>query len=158
MRALKYIVSFILICLLSGCSDNRMTVKIYYADSQLMKLVPVTYTVGCTSEDVAARIIADKLIKGMDNNKYVMRLIPRENGCMRVKLMEGIAYVDFSESSWRALPTDRDREKLAIYQVVNSFASLDGIRGVRLSVEGRLRKKADGHIETRDILLPESDM
>lgn len=155
MRILRFIPCFLAsLVLFCGCGE-QMTVKVYYADAQLVGLVPVSYDVECRDTEAAARFIADKLVEGMDTNPSVMRLIPKENGCMRVKLDGDKAYVDFSRSSWEALPKDRDRERLMVYQIVNSLSSLEGINKVQFSVEGELKTNPAGHIDLRDSILPD---
>ena len=129
--------------------------KVYFVDTQMMRLIPVKTSMPRTSIQKTAQYVLDALIEGHDDNPKIRRLIPNEKGCMTVCVKNEIAYVDIKSSMKDAHPDGRELEILTVYSIVNSLAELDGIKNVRFTIDGALERDFMGYIDMRETFTPD---
>lgn len=146
----------IFICILTAIyavTNNKedIKLKIYVTDAEMMRLIPIdTYTKADTPKKQAKYVIA-RLTEGFDDNPKIRRTIPKISGGMRVKVKDDTAYVNISDKLVENHPQGRDLESLTVYSVVNSLLSIDGIKKVRFTIDGKIQKKFMGYMDMREI-------
>lgn len=156
-------VAFLLILLIgfgvvavSGSIKAQTTeVKLYFVDSQMLRLMPVKMAIPQTTPEKMAQRMLSEIIEGRDENPKIRRLVPKEKKCMTVKVKDKIAYVDIKQSAVDAQPDGRDLELLTVYSIVNSLTGIDGIVNVRFTVNGQVQKDFKGYIDMRETFIPD---
>lgn len=172
-RAAKYILMVLIILLMTACADKtpivnqtpnkpsdvivnpnpdqaEMEVTLYFANKEyiqtgnekLDKVLPEKRTIvfGKTSKEEA---VLRELLKGPADNK-LSNAIPKELVLNGVQVVEGTAYVDFSQQNLRGGSLE---EALTIRQIVKTLTSLEGINKVQFLVNGKKVETLMGHIE-----------
>lgn len=138
-----------------GTNIPQTEVKLYFTDSQVLKLIPIRTSIPALSSEEQAKIVIRELIKGQDDNLKIKRTIPAVRGCMSVSLKGNIAYVDIKKSMIKNHSEGRDIELLTVYSVVNSLTSIKGITNVRFTVDGSEQKDFMGYIDMRETFIPD---
>ena len=142
-------VSFAVAC---ARSDEVITtpVTIYYVDAEINRLLPYDDEIPDADTEHMAAAAVEKLIKGRDDNDKIRRLIPKDKDCISTRTDGNTVYVDLSSKITEDLPFSRDIEKLLIYQIVDTLTSLKGVRFVRFTVDGEVRKDFMGYYDMRE--------
>lgn len=146
MKKIVFIVFVLLFGLIVGekytpdAKTDNMTAKIYYIDQSMQRLIPVEITVKNTSKEVLAENVVEKLIEGNDKNKKIMRIIPKNKSSINVNVIKNTAYVDLKKEFTDNLSDNRNHNILAVYQIVNSLSSIDGIDYVKFTFDGEVEK------------------
>lgn len=130
-------------------------VKIYYVDAQMLRLIPVKTQIPKMSVQKMAQRIVDELVEGRDDNPKIRRVIPNVKHGIKVKVLDGIAYVDIKRELADKHPDGRDLELLTIYSIVNSLTGLDGVMNVRFTIDGERQKDFKGYIDMRETFIPD---
>lgn len=130
-------------------------INIYFVDAETLRLTPVKTTIPHAGTEKTARYVLDALIEGHDDNSKILRLIPRDENCMTVKVKDSIAYVDLKSSILKTHPDGRDFEILTVYSIVNSLTNVDGIINVRFTVDGEKQKDFMGYVDMRETFIPD---
>lgn len=130
-------------------------INIYFVDAETMRLTPVKTTIPHADTERTARYVLDALIEGHDDNPKILRLVPRDESCMTVKVKDKIAYVDLKSSILKTHPDGRDFEILTVYSIVNSLTNVDGIVNVRFTVDGERKKNFMGYVDMRETFIPD---
>lgn len=148
-------------CLFGACttsnpamSDNR-TVDIYYIDSDMLRLVPVDMPIKKMSAQKGAEFVLKKLIEGVDENPKIRRLIPKIKDCLTVKVENETAIINLTQAMIDAPFEGRNLEVLAIYQIVNSITSVEGITTVKFTINGERRENFKGFLDMRETFIPD---
>lgn len=133
-------------------SDEIITVPatIYYVDAELNRLLPYEDELPDADTEHRARAAIEKLIEGRDGNDKIRRLIPKDKDCVTVRTEGNTAYVDLASYIADELPASRDIEKLVIYQITDTLTGLKGIRFVKFTVDGEIRKDFMGYYDMRE--------
>ena len=134
---------------------KKLDAQIYYVDSSMLRLIPMDFDIGYTTETKAAQKVLDKLIDGEDHNRRILRLIPGEKKCMSVKVEKSTAYVNLKESFTENIPENKNQEILMLYSIVNSLTSIDGIDTVKFLFDGKEQKVTIGGIDMREVFIPD---
>lgn len=134
---------------------KKLDAQIYYVDSSMLRLVPIDFDIGCTTQTKAAQKVLDKLIDGEDYNRRILRLIPDEKKCMTVRVEKNTAYVNLKESFTQNIPENKNQEILMLYSIVNSLTSIDGIDTVKFLFDGKEEKVTIGGIDMREVFIPD---
>lgn len=152
----RLIFAFIMLCgvgaFVLACSDHAdrpMTgVKLYFADSELSRLLPYDDEIPSGDTAAMAQAAADKLTGGRDDNTKIRRLLPKNRIAVYVK--NDTAYVDMDPKLPEQLPQSRDIERLVIYQIVDTLTGIKGISYVKFTVGGTVRKDFMGYFDMRE--------
>ena len=153
----KYIgilVLFILIMLAAvgfGREREYDSVRIYFADAQIMKLIGVWTQVEKGDTETVANEVIETIIEGHDENEKIRRVVPKVKNGMSVKVNDGVAYVDIKGEMQQKQEKSRDIEALAIYSIVNSLTGIDGIEAVNFTIDGMQKKDYAGFFDMRRI-------
>ena len=129
--------------------------EVYFVDSEMFRLVSVDFPCNKENRQKQAEAVISELILGRDKNKKIKRMIPFEKDCLLVKVKDDTAYVDIKEDCIDKFPDGRVSEVLAVYQIVNSLTSIDGIVKVRFTIGGETKKEFKGFIDMRETFIPD---
>lgn len=154
----KFVFAFILLCGVAGavlaCSRAgnvpQTAIKLYFADAELFRLLPYDAEIPESDAENMARAALDKLIQGRDDNNKIRRLLPEDKRCLSVYVKDSVAYVDLSSRIAHGLPSSRDTERLVIYQITDTLTGIKGIRFVKFTVDGAVRKDFMGYFDMRE--------
>ncbi len=152
----RFIFAFIMLCgvaasvlACSGHADRPVTrVKLYFADSELSRLLPYDDEIPEGNPESMAQAAMDKLTYGRDDNNKIRRLLPQKR--INVHIENGTAYVDLAPQIADKLPKSRDIERLVIYQIVDTLTGIKGISYVKFTVGGVVRKDFMGYFDMRE--------
>lgn len=157
MKSLKYILfSAILLCALvtsvyaATIKPETQTVKIYFADREMMRLLPVKTQIPKGNAEQTAKRICDEIVKGRDDNPKIRRLFPNIKRGLTVKVKDRCAYVDIDKTAREQIDKSRDIEVLTVYQIVNSLTEIDGIDTVRFTIGGKVERRFMGYLDMRE--------
>lgn len=134
---------------------QTIEMKIYFADSEMLRLIPLKENIPVTNAERMAKRVLERLIEGHDENPKIRRFIPNVKGCMSVKVKGHTACVDIKKEMIEGHPEGRDAELLTVYAIVNSLTGIDGIDTVRFTIEGEEKKDFMGHIDMRETFIPD---
>lgn len=148
-------VGFSFAVLSRGTSVETEEIKLYLVDAQMLRLVPVKMSIPKMPPQKQAKRVLEELIEGRDDNPKIRRLIPKDKGCMTVKVKNKIAYVDINSDMTETVPDGRDLEELMIYSIVNTLTGLNGIVNVRFTIDGETQREFKGYIDMRETFIPD---
>ena len=146
MKKIVFVLFVLLFGLIVGgnytpdAKTEKMTAKIYYIDRSMQRLIPVEFTKKSTSKQEFAKSVVKKLVEGNDKNKKIMRIIPKNKSSIKVNVIKNTAYVDLKKEFTDNLSDNRNHNVLAVYQIVNSLSSIDGIDYVKFTFDGEVEK------------------
>lgn len=139
-----------------GTSATDLTgVRLYFTDSQILKLLPMRVQIPKLDAEEQAKYVLKLLIDGDDDNLKIKRTIPDIKGCMSVYVKNEIAYVDIKQSVIENHAEGRDIELLTVYSIVNSLTSIEGIHNVRFTICGKKQKAFMGYLDMRETFIPD---
>ncbi len=137
-----------------ACARSDEVIKtpatIYYVDAEMNRLLPYDDEIPDADAEHMAAAVTEKLIEGRDDNDKIRRLIPKEEDCISTRVDGNTVYVDIKSYIAEGLPYSRDIEKLFIYQIVDTLTSIKGIRFVRFTVDGEVRRDFMGYYDMRE--------
>ncbi len=134
-------------CRTQATSLKQDTVLVYFADKEMLKLVPEEMEVSGNNNDKIAKKIIRELEKGRDGNDKIIRVIPKVKNGIKVKTQNDTAIVNFSNKFVQAHSGGSINEILTIYSIVNSLVSIDGITKVKFTINGKPSTEFKGHID-----------
>ena len=132
-----------------------ISAQIYYVDHSMLRLIPINLSFEKTTTKKAANKIVEKLIEGNDKNSKILRVIPHEEGCMSVKLDGNTAIVDLKNSFIKNKPENKIHGLLAVYSIVNSLTSIEGIDTVQFYINGKEDKGFIRDLDMRETFIPD---
>lgn len=142
-------------CCAMACSRSgdmpKTTVKIYYVDAELNRLLPYDEEIVDSDTQHMAEAIISAIIRGRDYNDKIRRIIPNRKDCVTVEIRDNTAYVDLDSSIKKTISDSRDIERLLIYQLVDSLTELKGVRFVKFTVDGEIHKNFMGYYDMRNV-------
>lgn len=159
----KVIICILTLALSAFLCGNIMTkrdtknidAKIYYVDHSMLRLIPIDVNFSKTTKKKAAEKMIEKIIDGRDENSKILRVIPNKKGCMSVEVKKNTAVVDIKESFLKEQPENKVHGLLAIYSVVNSLCSIEGIDTVKFFVDGKSEKGFVSGLDMRETFIPD---
>lgn len=153
--ALILVIGFGIVLATVNNTPPMVGVKIYFIDSDMLRLLPVQTFIADSSTQKKAEKILDELIEGRDDNPKIRRTIPKIKDCMSVKVKGNSAYVNLTKKMSENHPDGRDSELLTVYSIVNSLVEIDGINTVHFTVDGEVQKDFMGYIDMRETFIPD---
>lgn len=134
---------------------KNIDAKIYYVDHSMLRLIPINLNLGKTTTKNAANLIVDELIEGNDKNPKILRVIPNINNCISVKLKDKTAIVNLKKDFIKNKPENKIHGLLAIYSIVNSLTSIEGIDTVQFYINGKEDKGFVSGLDMRETFIPD---
>ena len=129
--------------------------QIYYVDHSMLRLIPMDVNFEKTTTNDAASKMIKMIIEGKDNNPKILRVIPDEKNCMSVKIKNKTAIVDIKENFIKNKPANKVHGLLAVYSIVNSLTSIEGIDTVKFSFNGNVEKGFVSGLDMRETFIPD---
>ena len=134
---------------------KNIDAQIYYVDHSMLRLIPINVNLGKTSTKVAAEEMLKKLIEGRDENSKILRVIPDIDNCMSVKIKNNTAIVDIKNKFIKNKPENKIHGLLAVYSIVNSLTSIEGIDTVKFHIDGKEDKGFVSGLDMRETFIPD---
>lgn len=139
----------------SADKPDYVETEIYIVDGGLMRLIPISEQILEGDREFMAKQCLRRLIRGYDKNKKIRRLIPADYSCMSLKLNRETAYINIKTKYFEGVITNRDIERLLVYQIVNTITAVDGIDTVKFTLDGKSSKRWGGYLDLRNVFFPE---
>ena len=120
-------------------------VSLYFANEENM-LIEETRNIEFKQNKSMELYIVEELINGpkIEGN---IKTIPEETKIRNIKTEDNICYVDLSIDFITKLGNNQEKEKLAIYSIVNSLTNLDNINKVQFLIDGEKYSLSSGSID-----------
>lgn len=116
-----------------------MTATLYFSDSQAMYLVGEKRDVTVNDGDKPEAAVIRELLKGPKTDD-LWDAIPEGTKLLSVNTKNGLCTVDLSSEFVDNSPGGTASERMAIYSVVNSLTSLEGVNKVQFLINGKKRE------------------
>ena len=110
-------------------------VTLYFTDRKSRKLYPETRKAVMTDNSVEKTVITE-LIKGPVSDDYY-NTIPEDVELISVETAEEVCFVNFSKTFINGFESGSQKEKIAVYSVVNSLTRIAGIEKVQILIDGK---------------------
>ncbi|NLB73032.1 MAG: N-acetylmuramoyl-L-alanine amidase [Firmicutes bacterium] len=139
-------------------------VALYFAgptnfDDDLMPEVREIPGLGAESNpDLRASRVVQELIKGPARGSVLCPTLPRGTSLKSVKIVDNVAYVDFSKEITENHWGGSRAEELTVYSIVNTLTDVPGIKEVQILIEGLVSSTIAGHIILDKPLSPNFDI
>ena len=127
----------------------------YVVDSELMHLLPLRVSVMKGDASVMAEQALRLISAGHDTNRKIRRLAPENGRSMSVSVSGSVASVDLRSAYFANRFSNRDTERLFVYQVVNTLTSIDGIDRVSFTIDSEKQKRLAGFVDMREVFVPD---
>ena len=124
---------------------NRVTLTLYFGDSDATKLVAEERTVDVNPNQPLERYVVEQLIAG-PSEKGDIATVPSETKIRDIKTADGICYLDLSAEFVNKHNGGSTGELMTIYSIVNSLCKLDHIEKVQFLIEGEKQDEFKGHV------------
>lgn len=137
----------------TNTSETR-EITLYFAEKGTNQLVPETRTIKVTDQLPLAQYILNELIHGTQEEGHENVLSP-DTILLSVHITDNICFVNFQSNFLSKNAGSEEKERLAVYSVVNSLTALNNIGRVQFLIDG---KKVDYFGSIRFDELFEQDM
>ena len=135
---------------------DTVEVVLYFSDSEAMHLLPEQREVSQNNRSLA-EILVKELIKGPEQEER-LQTIPEEAELLMAEVVDGVAYVNFSEEISTEHVGGSAGEIITIYSVVNTLVELPEIEAVQLLEEGEKEDAIWEHIYTLEPIEADASM
>ena len=135
---------------------GTVEVLLYFSGSEAMYLLPERREVSQNNRSLA-EIIVNELIKGPEQ-EGLLQTIPEEAELQLAEVVDGIAYVNFSEEISTEHIGGSAGEILTIYSIVNTLVELPEIEAVQLLEEGEKKDAIWQHVYTLEPIEADTQM
>ena len=114
--------------------DYRVSeIRLFFANESGTRLTEVTKTVRDSNNVQPERTVMRELIAGPSSPK-AYAVVPQGVSVLSVNTRDGVCYLNLDDAFVTGM--EAGRETLAVYAIVNSLTSLDGIDKVQFSING----------------------
>ena len=157
MTSLSIIVLALVLCgnILIKKETKDFSAHIYYVDHSMLRLIPVNTSFEKTTKEKAAKQMIKKLIEGQDKNPKILRIIPKKENCIEVKIKDNRVIVNFKKEFIKNKPENKIHGLLAIYSIVNSLTSIEGSDTVNFLIDGKSEKGFVHGLDMRLTFIPD---
>lgn len=127
---------------------REVTLTLYFANSDASGVAPETRVININGEGPVEELVIRELIAGSKTG--LGKTIPDGTKLLSLKVVDGVAYVNFShefrENHWGGSAG----ETVTLYSVINSLTEFDHIKSVQFLVEGEKLESLAGHWYTAE--------
>jgi len=120
-------------------AGNKMTVTLYFSDSEAMYLVGEKRDITVNEGEKPEEVVIRELLKGPETHD-LWDAIPEGTKLLSVNTKDGLCTVDFSSEFVDNSPGGTASERMAVYSIVNTLTSLKGIEKVQFLIDGKKRE------------------
>ena len=134
-----------------------LVATLYFArtsDSQI-RLMPVPRKLPAGLPPATAAV--EELVRGRVP-RGCERPLPSGTQVLGVTVAGKVARANFSSELVQRFSGGSDNEEVVVYAIVNTLASLPGVRRVRILVQGRPIETIGGHIDVSGALRPDNEL
>ncbi len=134
-------------------TNYSQDVTFYFPDEAVMYLCPETRKV-TAAEHIFMQSVVDAIIKGPATDG----LKPSISGDVKILSIstgDGIFTLDLSSEFRDANTGGTTKEVMAIYSIVNTLCSIDGIEKVKINIDGDETPEFGGHFSLDEALEPD---
>ncbi len=131
-----------------GLPPGAVVLRLYFADSQAMYLVPEDRTVVPTGPDDTYEAMAVKELIAGPTVEGHGRTIPEGVKLLSLEIVDGVAYVNFSKEIQTNHWGGSTGEMFTIFSVVNSLTESPNVKSVQFLIEGQRVESLVGHADT----------
>lgn len=117
-------------------SAETKYVTLYFADKESGKLVKEVRNITITDTQPIEQYIVNEIVKGPAEEKHVS-VLSSDTTVISAQTTDGTCFVNFTSSFASRNSGNQDKEKLAIYSIVNSLTELDTVKNVQFLVDGK---------------------
>ena len=125
-----------IICDAELSKETDMYVKLYFADNDLIALVPEGREITVSQNETTEMKIVKELIKGPEKNG-LYKSIPSETKIISIETKEGVCFVNLSQDFISKNSGSISTQTLSVYSMVNSLTELDTVTKVQFLIEGQ---------------------
>lgn len=118
---------------------KSMTVTLYFSDNEAMYLVGEKRDVTVNEGDKPEAVVFRELIKGPQTDD-LWDAIPEGTKLLSVNTKNELCTIDLSKEFVDNSPGGTTSEMMAVYSVVNSLTSLEGVKKVQFLIDGKKRE------------------
>lgn len=118
---------------------KSMTVTLYFSDNEAMYLVGEKRDVTVNEGDKPEAAVFRELIKGPQTDD-LWDAIPEGTKLLSVNTKNELCTIDLSKEFVDNSPGGTTSEMMAVYSVVNSLTSLEGVKKVQFLIDGKKRE------------------
>ena len=159
LKVLSVVLTFsLLIAALTGCSierpgeaeaagqDEQITVVLYFSNADGSALISEERLVD-RSDASPEMIVLQELIKG-PHSTAGRRVLPAEAEILMVEVLDGVAFVDLSQSTADSHTGGSAGDAMTVSSIVYTLTELPGVSEVQLMLEGQVVEAIFGHVAT----------
>lgn len=117
-------------------NSEMREVTLYFPDKESKMLVKETRSIKVNDQQPIAQYIINELIKGPVNESLVQSL-SKDTVLLSVETSDNICFVNFKATFLDKNSGNAEKEKLAVYSIVDSLTELDFIDRVQLLMDGK---------------------
>ena len=129
----------------SQVSSDKVSVVLYFSDSNAMYLVPETRRISVKEGEKMSKVIVQQLLKG-PQDKSLLQTLPADISVLSTETKDGICFVNLSADFVTKASGGTTGETLAVYSIVNSLCELKDVNKVQILSEGK-KIEEFGHID-----------
>lgn len=131
--------------------SGRPQLKLYFINTEQRTWHPEPVELRCRTPEDCAKEIVDRLQEAP--SKETTAPVPPKARVLSAKLQQGILTVNLSKE-YRAPKfwVGSEHEYLALYGLVNSLTELEGVRKVKVLIEGKVVESLGGHEDVTEPL------
>jgi spore germination protein GerM len=140
----------------TSAGTRTITGRIYFARvvNGRERMVPVDRELPA---EAPAKPALEELISG-ELPEGCSRPLPKGTQLRSVSVTDGIATADFSGELVSNFEGGSDNEGVAVYSIVNTLASLPGVKQVQILVDGKSIDSIGGHLDVSGPLSADSEL
>lgn len=117
-------------------SSETRAVTLYFPQKDSQKLVKEIRTIRVTDQQPIARYIINELIKG-PGHENMTEALSKDTVLLSVETSDNICFVNFKANFLDKNSGSAEKEKLAIYAIVDSLTELEQIQRVQFLMDGK---------------------
>ena len=126
-------------------NDYERQISLYFADSALGFLHLERHTLTIGQDKSMCAYVLDELSRGPQGRDLV-QIIPEGTQVLSVKQTGDVCTVDLSHEFISSKPQTAAGERMAVYSIVDSLCSVNGVKAVQILVDGE-RCESYGHLD-----------
>ena len=126
--------------------NQEFTLNVYYPNEDGTKLMPVKRKVRPLSSEDKYTAAVKSLMEGTKEKGKIV-IIPKQAKLRSVKLVNGVAKVDFSQDLVKHFVGGSTGEEMLVGSVVNTLTEFPEVKQVQILIEGSPVETLGGHMD-----------
>ena len=126
--------------------NQEFTINVYYPNEDGTKLLPVKRKVRPLSSEDKYTAAVKSLMEGTKEKGKIV-ILPKQAKLRSVKLVNGVAKVDFSQDLVKHFVGGSTGEEMLVGSVVNTLTEFPEVKQVQILIEGNPVETLGGHMD-----------